>query len=175
MAAETLPRQTPEVGAERVIYPDSTKPRASPLYRTGQVRFAACMSGKLLSPADRAHFLRMLRVHTPSPVHRRMNALLLLDDGWAAERARHRGDPGRFLAAFRFILAAASLCHPAFLRCRSRHDDRMRADVPISHRPTEIRADHLRRLCAVVRASELPASQSLGKGGVARRHIVRLS
>jgi hypothetical protein len=27
----------------------------------------------------------------------------------------------------------------------------------------------------VVRASELPASQSLGKGGVARRHIVRLS
>jgi transposase len=28
----------------------------------------------------------MMRRHTPSPVHRRMNALLLLDDGWAAER-----------------------------------------------------------------------------------------
>jgi transposase len=28
----------------------------------------------------------MMRHHTPSPVHRRMNALLLLDDGWAAER-----------------------------------------------------------------------------------------
>jgi len=27
-----------------------------------------------------------MRRHTPSPVHRRMNALLLLDDGWAAER-----------------------------------------------------------------------------------------
>jgi len=35
---------------------------------------------------DRAHLLRMMRRHTPSPVHRRMNALLLLDDGWAAER-----------------------------------------------------------------------------------------
>jgi transposase len=44
------------------------------------------MSGALLSPEDRAHFLRMMRRHTPSPVHRRMNALLLLDDGWAAER-----------------------------------------------------------------------------------------
>jgi len=28
----------------------------------------------------------MMRRHTPGPVHRRMNALLLLDDGWAAER-----------------------------------------------------------------------------------------
>jgi transposase len=44
------------------------------------------MSGAILSPEDRAHFLRLMRHHTPSPVHRRMNALLLLDDGWAAER-----------------------------------------------------------------------------------------
>ena len=44
------------------------------------------MSGAVLSPEDRAHFLRLMRHHTPSPVHRRMNALLLLDDGWAAER-----------------------------------------------------------------------------------------
>ena len=44
------------------------------------------MSGALLSPQDRAHFLRMMRQHTPSPVHRRMNALLLLDDGWPVER-----------------------------------------------------------------------------------------
>lgn len=28
----------------------------------------------------------MMRQHTPSPVHRRMNALLLLDDGWSVER-----------------------------------------------------------------------------------------
>jgi transposase len=28
----------------------------------------------------------MMRRHTPNPVHRRMNALLLPDDGWAAER-----------------------------------------------------------------------------------------
>jgi len=28
----------------------------------------------------------MKRRQTPSPVHRRMNALLLLDDGWAVER-----------------------------------------------------------------------------------------
>jgi transposase len=27
-----------------------------------------------------------MRQHTPSPVHRRMNALLLLDDGWSVER-----------------------------------------------------------------------------------------
>jgi transposase len=44
------------------------------------------MTGRLLSPEDRAHLLLMMRRHTPSPVHRRMNALLLLDDGWAAER-----------------------------------------------------------------------------------------
>jgi transposase len=44
------------------------------------------MTGRILSPEDRAHLLLMMRRHTPSPVHRRMNALLLLDDGWAAER-----------------------------------------------------------------------------------------
>jgi transposase len=44
------------------------------------------MSERILSPEDRAHLLRMMRRHTPSPVHRRMNALLLLDDGWTAER-----------------------------------------------------------------------------------------
>jgi transposase len=44
------------------------------------------MSGSILTPEDRAQLLRMMRRQTPSPVHRRMNALLLLDDGWAAER-----------------------------------------------------------------------------------------
>ena len=44
------------------------------------------MSGRILSPEDRAHLPRMMRRQTPSPVHRRMNTLLLLDDGWGAER-----------------------------------------------------------------------------------------
>jgi hypothetical protein len=45
------------------------------------------MSDSILTPPeDRAHFLRKMRHLTPSPVHRWMNALLLLDDGWAAER-----------------------------------------------------------------------------------------
>ena len=44
------------------------------------------MSGAILSPEDRAQLLQMMRRQTPSTVHRRMNALLLLDDGWAAER-----------------------------------------------------------------------------------------
>jgi len=44
------------------------------------------MSGAILTAEDRAHLLRMMRRQTPSPVHRRMNALLLLDDGWAVER-----------------------------------------------------------------------------------------
>ncbi len=44
------------------------------------------MSGSTLTAADRTHLLRMMRLHTPSPVHRRMNALLLLDDGWTVER-----------------------------------------------------------------------------------------
>ena len=43
-------------------------------------------SGSILTPEDRAHFLRKMRHLTPSPVHRRMNALLPLDDAWAAER-----------------------------------------------------------------------------------------
>ena len=44
------------------------------------------MSGVILSPEDRAHLLRMTRRQAPSPVHRLINLLLLLDDGWAAER-----------------------------------------------------------------------------------------
>lgn len=44
------------------------------------------MSGVFLDPAARAHLLAMMRRQTPSTVHRRMNALLLLDDGWTAER-----------------------------------------------------------------------------------------
>lgn len=44
------------------------------------------MPGRILSPEERAHLLRMMRRQTPSTVHRRVNALLLLDDGWTAER-----------------------------------------------------------------------------------------
>src|SRR4051812_17160372 len=44
------------------------------------------MAGVVLTPEDRAFFLAMLRRHGNSAVHRRMNALLLLDDGWTAER-----------------------------------------------------------------------------------------
>ncbi len=47
------------------------------------------MSGVILSPEDHAPLLRMMRRQTPSPLHRRMNALPLLDDGWAAERVAH--------------------------------------------------------------------------------------
>ncbi|CAH2605855.1 protein of unknown function (plasmid) [Rhodovastum atsumiense] len=44
------------------------------------------MTGDILPPEDRTHFLAMMRRQTNSAVHRRMNALLLLDDGWTAER-----------------------------------------------------------------------------------------
>jgi len=44
------------------------------------------MSGEVLSAADRAYFLKMMRRQLPSTVHRRMNVLLLLDDGWPARR-----------------------------------------------------------------------------------------
>jgi len=44
------------------------------------------MPGVLLTPADRAYFLSLMRRQLNSAVHRRMNAVLLLDDGWAAER-----------------------------------------------------------------------------------------
>ena len=44
------------------------------------------MSGQLVPPEDRAYLLLMMRRQTPSPVHRRMNALLLLDDGLTAEQ-----------------------------------------------------------------------------------------
>ena len=40
------------------------------------------MSGRLLSCEDRAHFLKSMRRQINSAVHRRMNVLLLLDDGW---------------------------------------------------------------------------------------------
>ena len=44
------------------------------------------MSGLILSPEVRAHLLLMMRRQTPSPVHRRMNTLVLLDDGFSAEQ-----------------------------------------------------------------------------------------
>jgi len=44
------------------------------------------MAGALLPPDERAYLLRMMRRQLNSSVHRRMNALLLLDDGWRAER-----------------------------------------------------------------------------------------
>ena len=44
------------------------------------------MAGAILSRDDRTHLLRMMRRQTNSHVHRRMNVLLLLDDGWPAER-----------------------------------------------------------------------------------------
>ena len=44
------------------------------------------MAGTVLKPEERGHLLRMMRRQTNSHVHRRMNVLLLLDDGWTAER-----------------------------------------------------------------------------------------
>lgn len=44
------------------------------------------MKGAVLTPEDRATFLSAMRRQGNSAVHRRMNALLLLDDGWTAER-----------------------------------------------------------------------------------------
>jgi transposase len=44
------------------------------------------MAGMVVTPEDRAYFLAALRRQGNSAVHRRMNALLLLDDGWTAER-----------------------------------------------------------------------------------------
>jgi transposase len=41
------------------------------------------MRGLILRPADRRYFLAMMRRQTNSAVHRRMNVLLLLDDGWS--------------------------------------------------------------------------------------------
>jgi transposase len=40
------------------------------------------MAGDLLTSEERAHFLRSMRRQLDSAVHRRMNVLLLLDDGW---------------------------------------------------------------------------------------------
>jgi transposase len=44
------------------------------------------MAGLVLTTEDRAHFLEMMRRQINSAVHRRMNVLLLLDDGWEAQR-----------------------------------------------------------------------------------------
>lgn len=49
-------------------------------------RHACLMAGDLLSPADRAHSLVMMRRQLNSAVHRRTNALLLPDDGWTSKR-----------------------------------------------------------------------------------------
>ena len=94
-----------EAGTNRRVYPESEKIRSPPLTaRIGSDSMPA-MSGPILTPADRAHLLRMMRRHTPSPVHRRMNALLLLDDGWAVTGAsiahRPSGSTVRLAQSFR--------------------------------------------------------------------------
>ena len=44
------------------------------------------MAGLILSSEDRTHFLALMRRQTNSAVHRRVNVLLLLDDGWSLAR-----------------------------------------------------------------------------------------
>ncbi len=44
------------------------------------------MPGMVLSAGDRAQFLVLMRRQLNSAVHRRLNVLLLLDDGWPADR-----------------------------------------------------------------------------------------
>ncbi len=44
------------------------------------------MAGLVLSGEDCAQFLSLMRRQLNSAVHRRLNVLLLLDDGWSAER-----------------------------------------------------------------------------------------
>jgi transposase len=44
------------------------------------------MAGSVLSAEDRVYFLTLMRRQMNSAVHRRLNVLLLLDDGWPAER-----------------------------------------------------------------------------------------
>ena len=44
------------------------------------------MADAVPTPRDRAHFLAATRRHGNSVVHRRINALLPLDDGWTAKR-----------------------------------------------------------------------------------------
>ncbi|SFK96968.1 helix-turn-helix domain-containing protein, partial [Methylorubrum salsuginis] len=44
------------------------------------------MAGLILSPDDRGHFLALMRRQLNSAVHRRLNVLLLLDDGWTPAR-----------------------------------------------------------------------------------------
>lgn len=44
------------------------------------------MSGMVLSSEDRVYFLTLMRRQMNSAVHRRLNVLLLLDDGWSADR-----------------------------------------------------------------------------------------
>ena len=44
------------------------------------------MAGSVLSLSDRVDFLKLMRRQTNSAVHRRMNVLLLLDDGWSVAR-----------------------------------------------------------------------------------------
>jgi hypothetical protein len=45
------------------------------------------MAGQLLSAEDRTPFLTLLRRQMNSAVHRRMNVLLLRDDGWTPHQS----------------------------------------------------------------------------------------
>ena len=47
------------------------------------------MTGAVLTAEDRACFLAAMRRQGNRALHRRINALLLLDDGWTADREAH--------------------------------------------------------------------------------------
>lgn len=56
------------------------------IFRQGFAWFALWMAGLVLTPDDRAHFLVLMRRQMNSAVHRRVNVLLLPDEGWSVAR-----------------------------------------------------------------------------------------
>ena len=66
--------------------PGYTPIRNIPLARRGAPLILCGHGRPVLTATDRTHLLRLMRRQTNSHVHRRMNVLLLLDDGWTAER-----------------------------------------------------------------------------------------
>jgi hypothetical protein len=103
----------------------------SPLCESPDLQFAARMSGAILTPADRAHLLRMMRQQRPSPVHRRMDTMLFLDDGWSAER----------VAEVLFIDADTVREHRR-LHQTDRHDRRRAIEVRRRRAGTDAGADY---------------------------------
>lgn len=101
------------------------------------------MAGLTLSPEDRAHLFLLMRRQLNSAVHRRVNVLLLLDDGWSVARIASALYLDASTVAEHRALSGTPAGGSTISRSRRRHSGVFGDDSHLS----DTRCARLHRLC----------------------------